>query len=51
MLCINTMYKVADVIELRCILFFLYIADVIGRVIIGVGMIRVALLGTRYIME
>lgn len=50
-LCTNTMHKVADVIESRCSLPFLHIADATGRAITGAGMTRVALLGTRYTME
>lgn len=50
-LCTNTMHKVAEVIESRCSLPFLHIADATGRVISAQGMRRVALLGTRYTME
>ncbi|CBG89623.1 aspartate/glutamate racemase [Citrobacter rodentium] len=50
-LCTNTMHKVAHVIESRCSLPFLHIADATGRAIAARGMKRVALLGTRYTME
>lgn len=50
-LCTNTMHKVADIIEQRCSLPFLHIADATGRAIANAGMNRVALLGTRYTME
>ena len=50
-LCTNTMHKVADVIESRCTLPFLHIADATGRAITQQSMNRVALLGTRYTME
>ena len=51
LLCTNTMHKVASHIEERCTLPFLHIADATGRAIVGQGMTRVALLGTRYTME
>ncbi|EMX7718175.1 aspartate/glutamate racemase [Salmonella enterica] len=50
-LCTNTMHKVSDVIESRCPLPFLHIADATGKAIKSQGMNRVALLGTRYTME
>ncbi|EBN1688624.1 aspartate/glutamate racemase [Salmonella enterica] len=50
-LCTNTMHKVADIIESRCTLPFLHIADATGRAITQKSMNRVALLGTRYTME
>lgn len=46
-LCTNTMHKVADVIESRCSLPFLHIADATGRAITGAGMTRVALCWVR----
>ncbi|EHC88168.1 Putative aspartate racemase [Salmonella enterica subsp. enterica serovar Uganda str. R8-3404] len=51
MLCTNTMHKIAHVIESRCSLPFLHIADATGRAIARQGLHRVALLGTRYTME
>ncbi|EAM5968481.1 aspartate/glutamate racemase [Salmonella enterica] len=51
MLCTNTMHKVSDVIESRCPLPFLHIADAVGKAIKSQSMNRVALLGTRYTME
>lgn len=51
MLCTNTMHKVSDMIESRCPLPFLHIADAIGKAIKSQGMNRVALLGTLYTME
>ena len=50
-LCTNTMHKVAQVIETRCDVPFLHIADATGRAITAKGQRRVALLGTRYTME
>lgn len=50
-LCTNTMHKIAHVIESRCSLPFLHIADATGRAIARQGLHRVALLGTRYTME
>lgn len=50
-LCTNTMHKVADIIEQRCSLPFLHIADATGRAMAHAGINRVALLGTRYTME
>lgn len=50
-LCTNTMHKVSDMIESRCPLPFLHIADAIGKAIKSQGMNHVALLGTLYTME
>ncbi|ECB1508491.1 aspartate/glutamate racemase [Salmonella enterica] len=50
-LCTNTMHKIAHVIESRCSLPFLHIADATGRAIARQRLHRVALLGTRYTME
>ncbi|SUF59647.1 racemase [Salmonella enterica] len=50
-LCTNTMHKIARIIESRCSLPFLHIADATGRAIARQGLRRVALLGTRYTME
>lgn len=50
-LCTNTMHKIAHIIESRCSLPFLHIADATGRAIARQGLHRVALLGTRYTME
>ncbi|HIH1543538.1 TPA: aspartate/glutamate racemase [Salmonella enterica] len=50
-LCTNTMHKVAGIIESRCSLPFIHIADATGKAIERQGMQRVALLGTRYTME
>ncbi|WP_348250910.1 aspartate/glutamate racemase family protein, partial [Salmonella enterica] len=47
-LCINTMHKIALVIESRCSLPFLHIPDATGRPIPRQGLHRVPLLGTRY---
>ncbi len=44
-LCTNTMHKVAHIIESRCSLPFLHIADATGRAIARQGLRRVALLG------
>lgn len=45
------MYKVVDVIVVCCQVFFLYIVDVIGWVIVVKGQCWVVLLGICYIME
>jgi aspartate/glutamate racemase len=45
------MHKVAQVIETRCDVPFMHIADATGRAITAKGQRRVALLGTRYTME
>lgn len=50
-LCTNTMHKVAEVIEQRCELPFLHIADGTAAAIQQQNITRVALLGTRYTME
>lgn len=50
-LCTNTMHKVADPIIQQSGLPFLHIADITAEAIQQAGMTRVALLGTRYIME
>ncbi|MDI8800053.1 hypothetical protein MJM59_33480, partial [Salmonella enterica subsp. enterica serovar Montevideo] len=41
----NTMHKIAHIIESRCSLPFLHIADATGRAIARQGLHRVALLG------
>ncbi|WP_395794771.1 aspartate/glutamate racemase family protein [Aquimonas sp.] len=51
LLCTNTMHKVAPTIEARCAIPLLHIADPTGAAIRAAGLIRVALLGTRFTMR
>ena len=51
LICTNTMHKVAPRIEAAVDIPLLHIADATGRRIIGKGMKRVGLLGTRFTME
>jgi len=50
-ICTNTMHKVADAVKERVGLPLLDIVDVIGNSIIGHGLGKVGLLGTRFVME
>ena len=50
-LCTNTMHRVADVIEEAIDVPFLHLADATAEAIKRAGLVRVALLGTRYTME
>jgi aspartate racemase len=50
-LCTNTMHRVADAIEEAITVPFLHLADATAAAVRGVGITRVALLGTRYTME
>jgi aspartate racemase len=51
LLCTNTVHKVADRIESAVQVPFIHIADATGEEIVGKGLARVGLLGTRYTME
>ena len=51
LLCTNTVHKVADRIETAVQVPFIHIADATGDAIVGKGLTRVGLLGTRYTME
>lgn len=51
LICTNTMHKIADEVAVEGLPPLLHIADVTGQAILGRGLRRVALLGTRYTME
>lgn len=51
LLCTNTMHLLADRIEAAIGVEFLHLADATAAAVIGAGIQRVALLGTRYTME
>ena len=51
LICTNTMHKVADAVEQEAGLPLLNIIDATGDAIIGKGLHRVGLLGTRFVME
>ncbi|RQO53713.1 aspartate/glutamate racemase [Paucibacter sp. KBW04] len=51
LICTNTMHKIADEVAAEGLPPLLHIADVTGQAILGRGLRRVALLGTRYTME
>lgn len=50
-ICTNTMHKVASEVQVGLSIPLLHIAEVTARELIGKGIRRVALLGTRYTME
>jgi len=50
-ICTNTMHKVADVVAEKAGLPVLHIVDVAGNAISELGLQRVGLLGTRFVME
>jgi aspartate racemase len=50
-LCTNTMHKVADAIETAVDIPLIHLADVTAAAVLGAGVDRVALLGTRFTME
>jgi aspartate racemase len=50
-LCTNTMHAVADDITAAVSIPFLHLGDATGRAVVGAGLARVALLGTRFTME
>lgn len=50
-LCTNTMHRVAPAIEAAITVPFLHLADATAAAVIGAGVGRVALLGTRFTME
>jgi len=50
-ICTNTMHKVAPLVEAAITIPLVHIADATGRAIIGQGMKKVGLLGTRFTME
>lgn len=51
LICTNTMHKVADVVSERADLLLLHIVDVVGNDIKKLGLHKVGLLGTRFVME
>ena len=51
LICTNTMHKVASQVEAAIDIPLLHIADATGRIIVGKGMKKVGLLGTRFTME
>ncbi len=51
LICTNTMHKVADVVSERVGLPLLHIVDVVGNDIKKMGLHKVGLLGTRFVME
>jgi len=51
LICTNTMHKVAPQVEAAIDIPLLHIADATGRIIVGKGMKKVGLLGTRFTME
>jgi len=50
-ICTNTMHKVADVVAEKAGLPVLHIVDVTGNAISELGLQRIGLLGTRFVME
>jgi aspartate racemase len=50
-LCTNTMHVLADHIQKEISIPFLHIADATGRAVVGNGLKKVLLLGTKYTME
>jgi aspartate racemase len=51
LICTNTMHKVADLVSERVGLPLLHIVDVVGNDIKKMGLHKVGLLGTRFVME
>lgn len=51
LICTNTMHKVADAVTERVSLPLIHIVDVTGNAIIGNGLRKVGLLGTRFVVE
>jgi aspartate racemase len=51
LICTNTMHKVADAVAARVRIPLLHIVDVTARRIMGAGLRKVGLLGTRFTME
>jgi len=50
-ICTNTMHKVADLVAERTNLPLLHIGDAVGNAITELGLSKVGLLGTRFVME